>query len=116
MKQKLYVAAILLATFIPVMLVTQGLTFSSAASDLDGKAIFVAKCGNCHSIASAGIEAKAKSERMRGPDLGGSKMSAKEMAGYLKKETSLDGNKHKIAFKGSDEELQALIDWLLEQK
>ncbi len=115
MKQKLFVAAILIATFVPLMMVTQAWTYTAAA-DVNAKEIFVAKCGNCHSLASAGIEAKAKSEKMRGPDLGKLQIDAATLTSYLKKETALDGREHKIAFKGSDEELQALVDWLLEQK
>ena len=34
----------------------------------------------------------------------------------MKREIDKDGKEHKKEFKGSDEELQALVDWLLEQK
>lgn len=86
-------------------------------SDLDGKEVFLAqKCNMCHGVASAGIEAKAKSEKMKGPDLDGccADEDAAALGAFLKKETEVDGAKHKGSFKGSDEELAALIDWLKE--
>ena len=76
------------------------------------------KCNMCHSVSTAGIEAKTKSEKMFGGDLVnlGEEWDAEKMRGYLNQETELDGEKHKKEFKGTDEELQALVDWLLEQK
>lgn len=85
---------------------------------IDGKAIFLAnKCEMCHSVSTAGIEAKSKA--MKAPDLVGvvtAQHDAKWIAQYLKKAADLEGKKHGKEFKGSDEELQALVDWLGEQK
>lgn len=79
------------------------------------------KCNMCHAVSSAGIEAKTKSEKMKGPDLVNlagheSLADAGALAKYIKQETELNGAEHKKGFKGTDEELQALVDWLLEQK
>ena len=35
---------------------------------------------------------------------------------YVKKEVDKEGKSHTKPFKGNDEELQVLVDWLLEQK
>lgn len=83
----------------------------------DGEAIFLdQRCNLCHSVSSVGIEAKTSSEKMRGPDLVDLDRDAEWLEGWLKKETEIDGEKHKKAFTGSDEELAALIDWLLAQQ
>ena len=115
MKGNLLVATILLVTLIPLILVTQTLATSAAA---DGKEVFVAaKCSMCHAVSSAGIEAKMKGSSA-GPDLKGisAERSAEWIAAYLKKEEKIDGKDHKAAFKGTDEEMKAVIDWLMEQK
>jgi mono/diheme cytochrome c family protein len=84
----------------------------------DGKAVFLeAKCNLCHSVSSAEIEAKTSSEKLKGPDLSSSEpREAEWTAGFLRQEI-LDGDKkHKRPFKGTDEQLQTLIDWLQAQK
>ena len=85
---------------------------------MDGKAIFLAqKCDMCHSVSTAGIEAKSKA--MKAPDLVGvvtAEHDAKWIGEYVRKQVDLDGKKHGKAFTGSDEELKALISWLGEQK
>jgi mono/diheme cytochrome c family protein len=109
------VAIALIATLYPV-------TTARAAGDqgaLDGKAIFLSqKCNLCHSVSSAGIEATIKSEKMRGPDLVtvSKDHDAAWVEKFLKKEVELDGKKHGKEFKGSDEELKALADWIVAQK
>lgn len=85
----------------------------------DGRQVFLeSRCQNCHAVSSAGLEAKARSERLRGPDLVdvGQRHDRDWIGGYLRRKTKLNGKTHKLNFKGSDEELSALIDWLLEQK
>ena len=34
------------------------------------------------------------------------------MAAYMRKEAELEGGKHKGNFKGSDEDLRTMMDWL----
>ncbi len=85
----------------------------------DGQAIFMAQsCNLCHQVSTAGIEAATKSERMRGPDLVNvaTAHDAAWIKSFLKKQTELDGAKHKKEFKGSDDELDTLASWILAQK
>lgn len=84
---------------------------------LDGKAIFVSqKCSMCHSVSTAGIERTMKSEKMAGPDLVNIKADAAFLTKFLHKQVDLNGKKHGKAFTGSDEELSAVINWILAQK
>ena len=84
------------------------------AEDMDpGHKVFMdQKCNTCHGVEAAGIEAKMKG-KMAGPDLTkvAQDRDADWITAYLKKEADIDGKKHAKAFTGSDEELQALIDW-----
>jgi len=94
-------------------------TAAAAAEDAPGHEIFLAmKCDMCHSVSSVGIEARTKSEKMKGPDLVNvaSRHDAAWVKKFLLREVQLDDADHKKEFKGSDEELQALVDWLMEQK
>ena len=71
------------------------------------------KCGLCHSVEAVGIEAKTKSEKMVGIDLSGyTTDDAATLGKYLRKEEDWDGQAHKREFKGGDDELQAMLDWL----
>ncbi|MFN7963962.1 MAG: c-type cytochrome [Thermoanaerobaculia bacterium] len=90
-----------------------------AAAAPDGKAVFLAqKCNNCHAIQTAGIEAKAQNEKLRGPDLGGvvEKLDPALVGKYVRKQEKIEGKLHKFEFKGTDDELKVLIDWLKVQK
>ncbi len=82
---------------------------------LDGKTLFTDthKCNMCHAVPAAEIVAKTKNEKMKGADMGGKvEGELAEIAAYVRKESELDGKTHKKPFKGTDEELQAIIDWL----
>lgn len=71
------------------------------------------KCATCHGVAAADIEAKAKSEKLRGPDLSGyTTDDTAALNAYLRKQSELNGVRHKHEFKGSDEELELLLGWL----
>lgn len=82
----------------------------------DAKKLFVEthKCNMCHGVAAEDIEAKTTSDKMKGPDLSGyeSDKEFAEIAAYARKEADLDGKQHKKEFKGTDEELQTILDWL----
>lgn len=85
----------------------------------DGKAVFLAqKCNNCHAIQTAGIEAKTQSEKLKGPDLGGVTASLDDalVGKYIRKQEKINDKLHKHEFKGTDEELKTLLDWLKKQK
>jgi mono/diheme cytochrome c family protein len=85
----------------------------------DGKEIFLAqKCNTCHSVSTAGIEATTKSEKMKGPDLVGV-VQAHDPAwvkDFIQKKTDKEGKKHAKEYKGTQEELEAIVAWLAEQK
>lgn len=84
----------------------------------DGKALFLAqKCNLCHSVEPAGIERTSKSEKMKGPDLAGvgKRHDAEWTKKFLTKTEMLNGKKHLKEFKGTPEELDALVAWLGKQ-
>ncbi len=112
MKTKLSLLALALAV---------GVVFAAplAAEEGDGQAVFTdQKCNLCHAVSTVGIEAKTKSEKLLGPDLVNlaDSYEVEWIVKYVKKEADKDGKNHTKPFKGTDEELQALVDWLLEQK
>lgn len=85
---------------------------AGAAGADDGKKVFRKACASCHSVKSEKIRAQIPPGR----DLGGigSRMEDEMLrAIVLGEETEV---KRHRPFKGSDEELQALIDWLLALK
>jgi cytochrome c2 len=95
------------------------LVLAGVAYAADGKAVFEAqKCGMCHAVSTAGIEATTKSEKMKGPDLAGCVQAheAGWVAKYLKKEVDIEGKKHPKEFKGTEEEFTALVAFLEAQK
>lgn len=89
------------------------------AAALDGKAVFTAqKCSLCHGVESQGIASKATSEKTKGPDLSkvGAQRDAAWLTKYLKREEKIDGKVHKKETKATDEELAALVAWLMTLK
>ena len=76
------------------------------------------KCQTCHAVSSAGIEAKAKSAKILGPDLKGVAADYEEgwFAEYIKGAADLDGKKHRAKFKGTDDDLKAILAWLKTQQ
>jgi mono/diheme cytochrome c family protein len=81
-----------------------------------GKELFEAnKCNMCHAVKAAGIEAKVKSEKMQGPDLSGASYEEDWLIKYVKKEVQLNDKDHKGTFKGSDDDLKAILAWLGKQ-
>lgn len=102
--------------FISAIVALFAFAFSfSQSQDLDGKQIFLdAKCNNCHSVASMEITSK-KSDAT---DLSNAASfgDAKFMKSYLLKVEKIDDQLHKVAFKGSEAELNALAEWLVSLK
>ncbi len=85
-------------------------TIADDKSD-DGKKVFVDnKCNMCHTVTSAGIESK-KSDAV---DLStvGKDRTVEFLTKYLKKEAKLNDKDHKSSFKGTDEDLTKLVEWL----
>lgn len=85
-------------------------TIADDKSD-DGKKVFVDnKCNMCHTVTSAGIESK-KSDAV---DLStvGKDRTVEFLTKYLKKEAKLNDKDHKSSYKGTDEDLAKLVEWL----
>jgi cytochrome c551/c552 len=103
---------ILFLMFIGAIVFLYGFTFSMENNNTDGKKIFTdKKCNSCHTVEVAGIESKKKDAS----DLSavGSEMDAEFMAKYLVQKEKLNDKVHKPAFKGTDEELETLSEWLV---
>lgn len=108
---------IILSIFVVGMVLSFGNFSTSAQEAPDGKQIFIdKKCNSCHSVESLGLE--RTNPKAKGTDLSkvGDQLTADFIAKYLKKEEALDGKKHGLAFKGSDEEFNALVNWLASLK
>lgn len=93
-----------------------GFAFAFATNpEGDGKKIFTdSKCNMCHTITTQGIESK-KSDAVDLSNVGSNK-TAEFLNKYLKKEAKMNEKDHKSSFKGSDEDLKVLVDWLLTLK
>lgn len=86
-----------------------------AEAQEEGKEAFLANdCNRCHAVESEGIEATARSRRVRGPDLSGigEKRDADWLEKYIEKEVQANDRDHPVAWKGGDEALQAIATWL----
>ncbi len=111
---------VLMAATLTVLAAAPARVLAAGETGPPGKEIFLAqKCSLCHSVGSQGIEAQTKSEKIKGPDLsnvGGSHL-APWITQWLKKEVAnTDGKKHPKEWKGTDAELQQLVDWLASLK
>lgn len=93
-----------------------GFVFSMAQeNEPGGQKIFLnSKCTACHSVVSAGITSNNKNA----VDLSNAGKNYKTdfMIRYLNKEEKINGNLHKIVFKGSSEDLNTLAGWLISLK
>lgn len=117
MKKLLFAVAVLIIGIPIVSSQLSAIRNSSegSAGSLDGKKIFLdQKCNTCHSVSAAGIEAKTKMEKMKGPDLSKvtTEQDMKTLTQFLHKKEKINGKRHMKAFTGTDEELGALLSWL----
>jgi len=87
---------------------------SVPAAAAEAQELFVTqKCSLCHAVQAAGVEAKVKSEKMKGPDLSGYVATDVDtLEAFLRKEAPLNETDHKRAYEGSREELDQLLKWL----
>lgn len=96
---------------LPLMLVlAAGFACAQPARADDGPTVFKAqKCHKCHS--APGIKGGRS-------DLSsvGKRLDEKTLRPFLKKEAKVGGRKHRVPFKGSDKELDALVKWLASLK
>jgi mono/diheme cytochrome c family protein len=97
---------------------TLTLAGSAFAQDAGQKAFTDANCNRCHDVESKDISATISSEKMKGPDLSkiGAEKDAEWITQFVKKEVQLDGKNHRMAWKGSDEDLKTIADWLASLK
>lgn len=121
MKKLALFAATLILPLLMVAMTISGSAYAGPAGEggLDGKEIFLAgKCNMCHGVSTAAIEPTIKSEKMQGPDLVdlADDHEAKLLTDYLRGDAKIDGETHKKKFTGSDEELGAMVAWLMDQK
>lgn len=101
-------------SLIVVFAITLSFTNTAQGEEgLDGKEVYEAKkCQQCHAVESEGIEAKIPNKY---PDL--STMTgdydADLLKAYLLKEEKINNKNHLMKFNGSDEELDAVVNWLI---
>ena len=82
----------------------------------DGAALFVAlKCTKCHEVSTIGIKTVSDKDPEKITDLAevGSRREEAWLFAYLRKEIEKDGKKHKMKFKGDDEQMKLMVAWLL---
>jgi len=98
--------------FISVIVALFGFAFSfSQEQNPDGKQIFLdSKCNKCHTVTSINITSK-KDDAV---DLSeaGSAGDVQFLKSYLLKEADINDKSHKTKFKGTEEELNTLVEWL----
>lgn len=70
------------------------------------------KCNSCHSIDVIGIP--KTNEKSKAPDLSNIADKGPEfLTKYMMKEADNNGKKHGISWKGTEEELNAIVGWLI---
>ena len=107
---------VLYVLFISAIVALFAFAFSfSQDKGLDGKTIFVdSKCNNCHTVTS--MEVTSKKDDATDLSNAGSVGTSELMKSYLLKEAKINDKNHKLKFKGSEEELNILVDWLITLK
>lgn len=90
---------------------------ANAALAADGKELFLQhKCNTCHSVPAAGIEAKVKVEKMKGPAFEGKLgygEDVERLVAYLKKEGEHGREKdHPKKSTASPEDLEKILTWI----
>lgn len=102
--------------FISVIVALFAFAFSfSQDQKLEGKQVFIDnKCTMCHSVTS--MEITSKKENAVDLSNVGSNVKSELLKSYLLKEAKINEKDHKIKFKGTDEELNALVNWLTSLK
>lgn len=99
------------------ILILTGFTKQYLQDEPAGKILFMeAKCNNCHSMQAFGLIPKTPKKNI--PDLStvGDSLTADFIKLYITKQEKQHDANHPIAYKGSDEELIILGDWLASLK
>jgi cytochrome c553 len=100
----------ILALIVLIAISFYGFSFTGD-KEPEGKKVFVdSKCGSCHSVESAGLTTKSK----KGTDLSevGKKYDKEFLTKYISKKEKINNKNHAASFKGSEEELAKLTEWL----
>lgn len=109
MKKVKSIIAIVVVSFLFTSIIT--------AEGPSGKDIFVnSKCNTCHAIKSQDITSKQADKYPDLSNFGNEGITAQDLVKYLNKEFDINGKKHPVKFKGTEEELKTLVDWLLTLK
>ena len=98
--------------FVFTIVLLFGFAYSFDYESGDGKSLFVEKkCNTCHMVEVAGIESK-KTDAV---DLSkvGDKYDAEFITKYITRKEKIDGKEHKMAIKGSEEEVKTVTEWLV---
>jgi cytochrome c553 len=98
-------------TFVFAIVLLSSFAHSTNLEGEEGKKLFIEKkCNLCHSVEVTGIESKMKD----GVDLSkvGDKYDAEFLAKYLTKKETINDEEHKIILKGTEEEINAITEWL----
>jgi hypothetical protein len=116
-RRPISLAAILAAPLMLALLPVSAVSLpTEETEDPPGKVAFVAQaCNLCHEVSGEGIERKSKSDKLEGRDMTGigTEFDREFAKAYILREAAMeDGSKHKKPFKGTDEELEAILDWL----
>lgn len=83
------------------------------AEEPKGKILFKeSKCVSCHAIESQGYVKKGKSTAPDLSDVGSKHSEIEWLKKYLTKQETMNDLKHAVSFKGGDEGLQTLTEWL----
>lgn len=102
--------------FVFTIVLLYGFAFAQDKGEAGKKLFTDAKCASCHSVESQGITLKTKKPNV--PDLSGigAKLKADFLKNYLQKKEKVKDKLHPTAFKGTDADLQKLVDWLMNVK
>lgn len=109
MKKVRAIIAIVVVAFLFTSMIT--------AQKTTGKDIYMnSKCNTCHAIKSQDITSKQADKYPDLSNIGNEDLSKENLIKYLNKEFDINGKKHPVKFKGSEEELAELVGWLLTLK
>ena len=101
-----------------VTIVVSVSSLSFGADEHPGKTLFVkAKCNTCHSVESQSIEAARGEDKA--PDMSNAAAlipSAEWAKKFVLREEAKEGKKHRKPYKGTEKDLEQIIDWLLTLK
>ncbi len=119
MKAKLILLSIVVVglgiVFYPILSVAPNQEESDFDKEKAKEAYINAKCNTCHAFSSLEIEAKNKSASNKAPDFSEVKIEYDKefLRNYVLKKEKINDKLHPVAFKGSDEDLNLIVDLIL---